>query len=75
MWTTIVLLVLAGWIIVSTVLDASQRRKSAILEDMRDSYTKKEALDLVYAAKHRTVVQYLAYGFLLGALFASMYRK
>ena len=75
MWVIVFILIAIGWIITSTALDGSQRRKNDILKDMKDYYSKDEALTFVYAAKHQTMILYLAYGFVLGALFSSLYKN
>ena len=74
MWSAIFILIVAGWVIISTYLDGSQRTKNEILKDMKDYYSKDEALNLLYSAKHQTLILYLAYGFVLGVLITLMYK-
>ena len=68
-------LVVAAWVAVSLVWDGSQRRRDSTLAEMKDSYSKKETLDLIYEMKHRAVMLYLVYGILLGALVVPFLQK
>jgi hypothetical protein len=60
------LLLVIGWVVFSTIWDGREHQKQKLLVEMRDRYSKHEALDLIYQSKHHTMIFYLAYGFLIG---------
>jgi hypothetical protein len=61
------------WVVFSTIWDRREHQKQKLLVEMRDSYSKREALDLIYQSKHQTMIFYLAYGFLIGIAAAQFF--
>jgi DNA repair protein RadC len=68
------LLVVVVWIIFSMAWDGRKRNREKMLEEMKDSYTKQETLDLLLAMKREAFIPFLAQGLLLGIAFLGVMR-
>ncbi|HKO42690.1 MAG TPA: hypothetical protein VJU84_05345 [Pyrinomonadaceae bacterium] len=69
------LIVFVLWVIGSTMWDGREANKKRILAEMREAYSKQEALNLVSEMKSHAMIIYLAYGTVIGALFSAVIRK
>jgi len=65
---TVILLIVIAWVIISTLLGSREKIQQEILKEMKDLYTKKEVLRIIYDIRSEVAWIYLAYGALIGIL-------
>ena len=68
----IFLIIVIAWVMFSTLWDDRQTNKQRMPAEMKEVYSKHEALNLIYETKSQVMVLFLAYGFLIGVALVAM---